>query len=157
MTIKDLSAAVTQETERMVQYLLHSAPFKFYLTGSRFFGYHTEASDWDFFVGVPEGGVSQLQEWLLSFRFRKDENHDYDDSFDDLWHDALEVWLLSYPKIHVQIVRDPVSKNHVQNIVKYTPGMVKTLRLLPKENRGPVWKMARALYAAGREREERKE
>lgn len=93
---------------------LQASDFTFYLTGSRYFDYAVDGSDWDFFVQKPltlSNALIRLledsgfQEMSAPMDVYKDVN-----TFRVYWHPGEQI--------HVQIVQDATMKVRVQEILK---------------------------------------
>lgn len=83
------------------------SPFRFYLTGSRFFGNNKATSDWDFFVRNQVGIV----EYLETLGFSMAPRHNYLDS-------NTVLVMRHSDGIDVQIVVEDDLKNNIQYIMK---------------------------------------
>jgi hypothetical protein len=137
-----------------------SSPFNFYLTGSRFFGYHSEMSDWDYFV---EDTV-EVREFLTNLGFSDMATPILRPSW-DCWNDqgssrlsekfydlqnmqgTNAIFEHSKTHIHVQLVQDPILKNEIQILLKKHgfPWSVANKRQLRK-----IWNLAFQLSSASR-------
>lgn len=127
--------------------LMEQTRFKFHLTGSRFFGYDTPESDWDFFVDASVlGGASGLENWLRDNEFHKDSSRDYAVT------NIIQVWKHGFAPIHIQIVEDARQKANVQAALEDNPRLALQMRQASKEARKVIWDVALALYSAGEER-----
>lgn len=126
---------------------MEQAWFEFYLTGSRFFGYDTPESDWDFFVDLAAlGGASGLESWLRHNGFYKDSNRDYAVT------GVTQVWKHGLAPIHIQVVEDARQKAAVQAALKGNAHLAFQMGQASKEGRKILWDVALALYSAGEER-----
>lgn len=125
------------------------APFKFHLTGSRFFGYENDDSDWDFFIGIITAQTRPVRKWLLENGFFHELNDHYNSPPFDPLNDALQVWRHHTVNVHIQIVSDARKKLRTQEAINNVPGIANLLRALPKEQRSLIWKMGRAVFDAG--------
>lgn len=130
---------------------LQDSSFEFYFTGSRYFGYETETSDWDLFVQIPFGSIAGLYALLTKHGFRKESsNVEYTRTDIDPLNDAVEVWIHQGFNIHIQVVDNAAAKAKIQEVMKTVPGIQDMLRHLSKEDRKAIWKMGRAIFAAGK-------
>lgn len=119
--------------------LMEQAPFQFHLTGSRFFGYSTMESDWDFFVGCQEN----LRNWLWSNGFY------HCDSGYQGTTGITEVWVHETEPIQIQTVNDAQLKADVQNVMNSIPFLVSQMRTMLKKDRKVLWDFAIASFSAG--------
>lgn len=93
---------VLQEMEKSI--------FAFHLTGSRFFGFSNEKSDYDFFVEKESGLTDFLQSFL---GFKQHSCSSYKDS------QTVEVYRSNtLPWVDVQIVKNAKVKVAAQNLIK---------------------------------------
>lgn len=128
--------------------LLEQAPFEFHLTGSRFFGYDTPESDWDFFVdSAVLGGLFGLENWLRHIGFYKDS-----DIIDYSKTSIVQVWKHTLAPIQIQIVEDAQLKADVQNVMNSIPRLTYQMGELSKECRKVLWDVALATFSAGEEK-----
>ena len=127
---------------------LAQAPFEFHLTGSRFFGYDTAESDWDFFVDSHAlYGASGLVNWLHANGFYKESNRDYSGATG-----ITEIWKHGYTPVHIQIVEDAQLKADVQSALISDTQLVIQMGNLTKESRKALWNAALAAFSAGEEK-----
>lgn len=107
--------------------------FQFFLTGSRFFGTHTEESDWDFFVQYSQ----EVEPALINAGFKLEtESYATDPNF---------VKVYKRENVHIQIVRDARHKLRVQH--NLIPIM---LQIKPtKEQARTLWAMMMKTYQDG--------
>ena len=89
-----------------VMKLAEEERFKFFLTGSRYFGTYTNNSDWDFFVEFSY----EVKIWLEKEGFEKKTNTDYDDKT------VIEAY--SAGGVDIQLVTDVELKNTAQELLK---------------------------------------
>lgn len=91
---------------------------EFHLTGSRFFGYQSDVSDWDFMVEH----TNAVEDWLLEQGFAVDG----DSSYTDPWITkvmraeffTIVKGLMVPVKVDVQLVTNVASKLHVQKVLQ---------------------------------------
>lgn len=120
---------INNRPESTILGALEKSVFKFYLTGSRFFGGFTPNSDWDYFVQ----DEPDVREYLNSLGFHSDPNQDllgYDDST------IVSVWQLN--DIHMQLVVNADFKFEVQTYLSRMTNM----RAIPKTARKHLWNLA---------------
>ncbi len=90
-----------------VFFAMANSEYKFYLTGSRFFGTQQQNSDWDFFVQK----TISIDNDLSGMGFKREEKPSYIDPICDT------VW--KHPDgIHVQVVDDGRLKETAQLIIQ---------------------------------------
>lgn len=101
--------AVVMETAKILMYL-DSCAFKFYLTGSRFFGNTTQFSDYDFCVEYS----SEVETFLKSYSFKKDDNSYY--------CSAIQQTVAVYKngEVHVQLIENVERKLKAQEFLLKT-------------------------------------
>lgn len=98
-------------SEPTILALLHSAPFDFHLTGSRFFETENSFSDWDFFAqDSPE-----TRDWLRRNDFTYVSNEDI---VADYMNDLNCADVFQRGNVQVQLVKDAHAKMHVQTLIK---------------------------------------
>ena len=116
------------------------SPIEFHLTGSRFFGYQSDESDWDFMV---EHAIA-VEDWLLEQGFAVDD----DSSYTDPWitkvmraefHTIVKGQRVSV-KVDVQLVHNVASKLHVQKVLQQH--WMRKGYPEDKENRKQMWELA---------------
>ena len=97
--------------------LLHASPIEFHMSGSRFFGGHTEGSDWDFFTkDTPETrGFLEFSGFEKLRRKYYGGNH--------IKNNANAVYRLG--KVDVQLIDDPELKLKAQDILQSSPAIIK--------------------------------
>lgn len=126
---------------------LAQSPFEFYLTGSRYFGYDTPESDWDFFVDwAASDGASGLENWLKHAGFYKESNRDYSGATG-----ITQIWKHGIAPVHIQIVEDARTKSDVQSVLNSDSRLVSQMGKLSKEGRKALWNAALAAFSAGEE------
>lgn len=109
---------------------LAQAPFDAELTGSRFFGNPSAASDYDFFTAIKGSTVS----WLLKHGWKK--------ILDESYVDQNTETVYRRGCVDVALVVNLMQRRKVQNLLKvHFPYLLS----MPKENRKQVWKFAYAL------------
>lgn len=111
--------------------------FGFQLTGSRYFGYQSNKSDWDFFV--QERPKREVEKWLISRGFRciSQPTHYKDKMCLTVWR-----WEDETNQIDVQIVRDAELKQKCQQWLSHFPYALKET---PKHRHAYFWDLALAL------------
>lgn len=111
--------------------LLNISRYRFYLTGSRFFGYAKPDSDWDFFTQDKEG----LRDYLLSKGFtRLSMNPEW------LSSNTLAIWNNKIAQVQVSIERDWQLKNDAQEFILHSEDdYLRKLRSYPKQENKQVW------------------
>lgn len=114
------------------------APFRFYLSGSRFFGFEKPGSDWDFFV---EDHLD-LENWLTNNGFTQESFCPYVST------EILRIWNHGPQQIHVQVVKNARLKSAVQESL-YNSVERYSLYNFSKEDRKVLWNIAITLFQAG--------
>lgn len=104
-----IDSPVMQKKAKSVLFAMERSDFNFFLTGSRFFGTHTDKSDTDYFVQEDNRIMGFLEE--LGFRMLGYGEQHYHDC------ECVCVMRNEYEKIDVQIVRNAVKKNEIQKIL----------------------------------------
>jgi hypothetical protein len=119
---------------------MENSAFCFYLTGSRFFGDFSYASDWDYFVQSDEKVRKFLKE-LGFFPITMDGAEKYSDAT------IVDVFQAedAYRTIQVQLVHNAILKNQAQDFLQ-TYGR---LDIVPKESRKYLWNMAIFAVSSG--------
>ena len=113
------------EYPSIVRDFMNHPVYRFYLTGSRFFGNSTRVSDWDFFIDynhVHANGFVMFNQFMVDNGFSTDSHgkvaseHYCDSSITHLYRKPRT----SYRgfAIDVQVVRDAELKHLVQNWMK---------------------------------------
>ena len=91
------------------------APYRFHLTGSRFFGGAKINSDWDFFAAESD----DIKDFLVSREFQRIER-------DEIYCDRGMAQVYHHPRlnVHIQLVNDVKSRLTAQRIltVNYSNG-----------------------------------
>ncbi len=108
---------------------LENSPFKFYLTGSRFFGNNRKSSDYDFFAVY----CTDVEEFLQREGFRNislvETNYFGTDGIKGLYRNS---------NVDVQLVSDPELKARVQEVLKNSEQFMNA----GKPNRKVMWSLA---------------
>ena len=112
---------------------LRALPYKFHLTGSRYFGGYNEHSDTDYFVQNQRYLETDLKD--LGFTRVISRQTDYQD------RDCISIWHHELAAIHIQIVKDAEKKLKIQQQLKKST----VLSHIPKEKRYLIWDMAYTL------------
>lgn len=87
--------------------LLTKSPAQFHLTGSRYFGWATPGSDWDFFVQADK----TIEDHLAMMGFSLVSKNSYADPL------CLGVW--THPSnVHVQVVSSIKTKKRAQAVIQ---------------------------------------
>jgi len=116
---------------------MENSNFKFFLTGSRFFGTHHENSDWDFFVE----DSPQIRKVLENWGFVEENKYHYFDMLTNI------VYAHKQANIHVQCVKNARIKEHIQNsLLETTKKHPNFWTYLPKCYRHLVWKAMTNLF-----------
>lgn len=113
--------------------LLQNSHFQFFLTGSRYFGTHTEKSDWDFFVERNPG----LEEWLQQNGFHVESvSYDKDPVITQVW---------KKDEVHIQVVICAKAKMQVQRRLEWI-----FVRHKPSKDEAKLlWALGMTLYRDG--------
>lgn len=111
----------------LVEKMIQTTLYKFYLTGSRFFGHMTKESDYDFFVERIPG----VETWLLQHDFHEETEPVYNDAFKCV---VYRNWRFD---IHVQVINNVEAKRKAQDMLKNFPWVHVT-----KENQKHIWNWA---------------
>lgn len=126
--------------------LIH-APFTFHLTGSRFFGYETKESDYDFFIGVApwQNGApnkSKVTGYLEVYGFQLEAENKYAEYSED--NNIVEIWVYDGdPKVHVQLVTSEAVKHLTHEIItRHFPAWSTLFGTMNKRQRKAVWGLA---------------
>lgn len=119
-----------QTYQTVPEELLQTSEFKFYYTGSKFFGGQTEKSDVDFFVQDSK----EVRKFLEDNGFSLDEGISYRDKGCSAVYEYY-----SRPMIHVQVVGDVNIKRVAQDIL-IASGV--HMASIPKESRKYIWNVA---------------
>ena len=110
---------------------LNKSQFKFYLTGSRYFGNATATSDWDFFVQ----DSPMVRKWLESegywhgTKFNEEDPHYVDDFMTVLYQCG---------NVHIQVIQYVDWKYRTQVFLKNFPW-----NTVEKNHRDRVWNWAK--------------
>ncbi len=116
---------------------LRNSQWAFHLTGSRFFGTHTDQSDWDFFIEWND----QIELWLEENEFALDSQ--------SYANDPLFVKVYKRDNVHVQLVDNAKIKARIQHRLKPFFSAIKP----DKEMAQRFWQLATRLYIDGQEGE----
>lgn len=106
-----------RQDAHLARRLLQHTDFKFYLTGSRFFGTHRRSSDWDLFVQHSYWAISYLES--IGFQPRLPEL--MDELMSKYVGDPQICDVYELGKVQVQIVQDAELKCLAQEYLKSTP------------------------------------
>ena len=130
----DLNLSDSRMTLQEILKFLECSPKTFYLTGSRFFGNHTEHSDYDFFTQSNDFYV----DFFLKIGFRKLTDVDFNEQTYDgkQFVTILEYLPLDGNKIQIQFVYEYDRKNRIQNRIK---NEFKSFNDLTKEQKRDLW------------------
>ena len=103
------------------------------MTGSRFFGNHTEQSDYDYFTNDSKEVYHYLR--TLGFELSGDlvDLPNYQDKL------TRSVLIHKKDNIHIQLVYDAERKIKIQNFIKNNPELLKLLKNTNKLNRSKIW------------------
>lgn len=95
--------------------ILVNAPFRFYQTGSRYFGTPNAESDWDFFTAMydDKGNCFGIETFLRNIGFIKCGKEQA-----EKYNDNITVAVFAKDNVHVQIVSNINRKIAMQNILK---------------------------------------
>lgn len=104
MTIENISDI----TPSIVREFFKTDKFKFYLTGSRYFGSSGLLSDWDFFVEHTD----EVKVFLTDLGFENICNKDY-------LFDRTTVYTYRYQNVDVQLVTNIQVKKKAQLLIKH--------------------------------------
>lgn len=113
--------------------------FEFILTGSRFFGYNTEKSDWDFFTQAPPDPVNLIT-FLTELGFQSIYRTGYKD------REITVVYRHPTERIDIQVVKDAALKNKIQERLLTLAGII-LMRNIPKDVQSTLWDMMYALMS----------
>lgn len=95
---------------------LKESKFVFHLTGSRHFGYHTDVSDYDFFVSHS----AEIEDYLARLGFEPEASNDpHSVSYADA--NCIVVYRHKIKPVHIQLVRDATLKIKAQEKLKFFP------------------------------------
>lgn len=100
-----MNCTPTPATKPFHETFMEQFPNSLWLTGSRFFGFHTNQSDWDFFAEYSTDCLN----WL------------YDHGFIETgepYNDANIATVLAKHNVHVQLVSDPQQRHEAQEWIK---------------------------------------
>jgi hypothetical protein len=119
---------------------MESSKIRFFLTGSRFFGWERPDSDWDFFTESTVGVATTLR--LLGFR----------EDLTEGYQDGLTRQIFVGHSIHVQLVNSVVRKHELNlffgrnrrllAVPKYGPNMELIWTPRSKEEQKAAWQTA---------------
>jgi hypothetical protein len=109
-----------------VLFQMQNSEHVFHLTGSRYFGAHTDKSDWDFFTEASD----KVVEWLKIL--------DFYSVFEPYSGDPFECLVMKNDKenIHVQLVHDVDHKNRAQLFLR------NSMHKFPKQYHEELWYLA---------------
>jgi len=114
--------------------LLGESEYLFYLTGSRFFGTHTEESDFDFFAQYETSVVTSLQH----VGFSPETDSGAVPVYASVEQDTVAV--LALDNCHVQLVRDINKKLTVQKLLRQNFYLVEDF-LTDKKQAKAIWSL----------------
>lgn len=112
----------------------------FFLTGSRFFGTHTENSDFDFFAHYNIGLIVSLESFGFS---RVTDPHSLSMSYINAEQGIVTVFVLD--NCHIQLVKDVEQKKEIQKILKGNLHLIKDL-LTNKKQAKMLWSFTYNVY-----------
>ena len=102
---------------------------KFYLTGSRYFGYAQHDSDWDFFTGQDNSTLNHLE--ILGFNRLSMHPDWFDENCISIYHHPVDI--------HVAIVKDVELKKRTQAYIRDTAPRYLEMLKRDKSNSIRVW------------------
>jgi hypothetical protein len=110
--------------------ILNISSFRFYITGSRYFGYAQPDADWDFFTQDKEG----IADYLKSKGFKRI-------GMDPKWlgTECLGIYRNDQAQVEVAVQKDWLKKHRAQEFIRRNPATIEKLRSLHKFDRGQVW------------------
>lgn len=107
--------------------------YKFYLSGSRYFGYSKPDSDWDFFV---QSDGERLWVYLKKHGFKRL-------SMNPEWFDDMCEAIFSHESgVHVACVTNSDMKKHAQGYILNNPKLLEELKHSNRDTRRLVWNEA---------------
>ena len=121
---------VNQQYSHIAETVLQASEFKFYYTGSKFFGGMTEKSDIDFFTQDSK----EVRKFLEDNGFSLDESNSYSEKGCSAVYEYY-----SHPRIHVQVVGGVNIKIDAQNLLLASGVRMSSI---PKISRRYVWDVA---------------